>query len=258
VSPSACMAAYIVVGPTKRNPSRSIAFDKAVDSGVADCRSPNRRGAGRLRLPLRGGSNDHTNAASVPYRSCTSTVARAFAMVASILPRWRTMSASPSRRSTSRGPYRATLAGTKPANARRKPSRLRRIVSHDRPDWNPSRQIFSYMRTSSMTGLPHSSSWYVTYSGVDAAHPHRLSPSSPRRRSGFAAAMCFSFAAGTASRTPCPQPSPRFDDGVSRGCCRGPRLLRRRRARWRGTALGGCGAPAGRRWRACRGKTTST
>ena len=34
----------------------------------------------------------------------------------------------------------ATTSGSKPANAIRKASRLRRIVSQDRPDWNPSRQ----------------------------------------------------------------------------------------------------------------------
>ena len=31
-------------------------------------------------------------------------------------------------------------SGSKPANAARKASRLRRIVSHERPDWKPSRQ----------------------------------------------------------------------------------------------------------------------
>ena len=35
---------------------------------------------------------------------------------------------------------RATRSGSKPANASRNAGRLRRIVSHERPDWNPSRQ----------------------------------------------------------------------------------------------------------------------
>ena len=35
-------------------------------------------------------------------------------------------------------------------------SRFLNIVSHDRPDWNPSRQIFSNNLVSSVTGLPHS------------------------------------------------------------------------------------------------------
>ena len=49
-------------------------------------------------------------------------------------------------------------------------SRLRRIVSHDSPDWKPSRQIFSKSRVSSRTGRPHSVSWYARYS-VGAAAP---------------------------------------------------------------------------------------
>ena len=49
--------------------------------------------------------------------------------------------------------------GIESANACRNASRLRRIVSHERPDWNPSRQIFSNSRRSSVTGKPHSASW---------------------------------------------------------------------------------------------------
>ncbi len=90
-----------------------------------------------------GGSNRHTNAASEPSWCWTSRVARALAMVASIFPRWRTMAASPSSRATSSGPKPATVAGSKPAKARRNPSRLRRMVSHDSPAWNPSRHSFS-------------------------------------------------------------------------------------------------------------------
>jgi hypothetical protein len=40
----------------------------------------------------------------------------------------------------------ATMLKSKPAKAARKFSRLRRIVSQDSPDWNPSRQIFSNSR----------------------------------------------------------------------------------------------------------------
>ena len=43
-------------------------------------------------------------------------------------------------------------------NARRKFSRLRRIVSQLSPDMKPSRQIFSKRRRSSATGRPHSRS----------------------------------------------------------------------------------------------------
>lgn len=38
--------------------------------------------------------------------------------------------------------YCATRWKSKPSKAARKLSRFRKIVSHDRPDWNPSRQIF--------------------------------------------------------------------------------------------------------------------
>lgn len=86
-------------------------------------------------------------------------MAFAFLIVASIFPRWRMIPASPSRRCTSFSPKRATFAGSKPAKAFRKFSRLRRIVSHERPDWNPSRHSFSNSRRSSPTGRPHSSSW---------------------------------------------------------------------------------------------------
>ena len=61
----------------------------------------------------------------------------------------------------SRSPNRATFSGSKPANALRKFSRLRRIVIHASPDWKPSRQKRSYSPRSSRTGRPHSSSWYA-------------------------------------------------------------------------------------------------
>ena len=52
--------------------------------------------------------------------SRSATVARAFAIAASILPRWRTMPASPSRRRTSRSRKLGDRSGSKPANAARK------------------------------------------------------------------------------------------------------------------------------------------
>jgi len=48
--------------------------------------------------------------------------------------------------------------GSKPSNARRKFSRLRKMVSHDSPDWKPSSTIFSNSARSSARGTPHSSS----------------------------------------------------------------------------------------------------
>ena len=58
-----------------------------------------------------------------------------------------------------RGPNSATTSGSKPANAARNASRLRRIVSHDRPDWKASRLTRSYSRVPVVTGRPHSVSW---------------------------------------------------------------------------------------------------
>ena len=74
----------------------------------------------------------------------------ALLIVERILPWWRMIPASASRRSTSCSPKAATATGSKPAKAARKFSRLRRIVSHDSPAWNPSRQSFSNNRWSSV------------------------------------------------------------------------------------------------------------
>ncbi len=116
--------------------------------------SPRPEGAGRAT-----GSKLHSRVASEPPDAWSASVARALAIVASILARLRTIPASPSSLVTSSEPKAATAAGTKPWNAARNASRLRRIVSHDSPAWNPSRQSFSKMRPSSVTGRPHSSSW---------------------------------------------------------------------------------------------------
>ena len=124
----------------KRNPHRLSSLASAVDCSVRAAISPSSIGTGR---PRRVGSEDQISAASEPWRACTSSTAEAFATAASIFPRCRTMPASAISRSTSSGPYAATAAGSKPANAARKLSRLRRIVSHESPDWNPSRQSFS-------------------------------------------------------------------------------------------------------------------
>ena len=61
-------------------------------------------------------------------------------MVAATLARLRTMPASASSRAVSASPNAATRSGSNPANAARNASRLRRIVSHDSPDWNASRR----------------------------------------------------------------------------------------------------------------------
>ena len=63
------------------------------------------RRSGRAAL---SGSNRQTNAASEPSASTSSTARRALLIVDSILPRWRTIPASPSSRSTSAAPKPAT------------------------------------------------------------------------------------------------------------------------------------------------------
>jgi hypothetical protein len=128
------MAAWTVVGPTKRKPAFLSRFESAVDSGVDEDQSACVLGTG-----CRSGAYDQRSSCS-GTSSRSATVARALPIAASILPRCRTMPASPRRRLTSRSPNAATTSGSKPANAERKPSRLRRIVSQESPDWNPSRQ----------------------------------------------------------------------------------------------------------------------
>jgi hypothetical protein len=68
------------------------------------------------------------------------------------------MPASPISRLTSLAPKRATASIEKPANAARKFSRLRRIVSQESPLWNASSEMRSNSASSSVTGRPHSSS----------------------------------------------------------------------------------------------------
>jgi len=48
---------------------------------------------------------------------------------------------------------------SKPSNADRNASRLRRIVIHASPAWNASSDSSSNSSRSSVVGRPHSSSW---------------------------------------------------------------------------------------------------
>ena len=149
--PTACMSAYAVVGPTKRNPRRLSSLASAVDSAVTAGTSPIRRGT----VP-RIGWNDHSSALRP---SGSSAATRALATVAVILARLRTMPASAISRSTSRSPKRATAWIENPSNAARNASRLRRMVSQDRPDWNASSVSRSNIASSPRLGRPHSVSW---------------------------------------------------------------------------------------------------
>ena len=111
---------------------------------------------GARRRPC--GRKPHTTAAKPPSER-SSAAARAFAIVASIFWRLRTMPASASSRRTSRAPNPATASIEKSANAARNAGRLRRMVSQESPDWNPSRHSRSNSASSATTGRPHSSSW---------------------------------------------------------------------------------------------------
>ena len=88
------------------------------------------------------------------------------------------MLSSRSRRVTSAPPKRATASGSKFAKARRKESRLARMVRHESPAWKASRLKRSNSARSSSAGKPHSSSWYRSKTG---------SPSPKQRRAGLIA-----------------------------------------------------------------------
>ena len=102
---------------------------------------------------------------NVPNSSATRSRAAALPMAASILARFRTIPASAISRSRSASSKPATTCGSKPWNAARKASRLRRIVDHDSPAWNDSSASRSNSSTSSRVGMPHSRSWYATING---------------------------------------------------------------------------------------------
>ena len=93
--PTASISAYIVVGPTKAKPFLRKAFESALDSSETVGTSEWSRGRG-----VSEGWKPQTKSTRPPS-SRSARVARALAIVAWILPRWRTMPASPSRRSTS-------------------------------------------------------------------------------------------------------------------------------------------------------------
>jgi hypothetical protein len=153
--PSACMAEYTVVGPTKRNPLRRRCSASFFDSGVDGGMSATVAGAG---AGAAGAADQKASTSDRPF-SCHSTSVRALDTTASILPLWRIIDWSATSRSMSGGPNLLMATGSKFLKARRNASRLRSTTSHDNPLWNPSRHSFSNTRSSSRTGLPHSLSW---------------------------------------------------------------------------------------------------
>ena len=78
--------------------------------------------------------NDHTSSARDSPAASIACAARALVIAAATFSRLRTIPASAISRATSASSNRATRSISNPANAARKFSRLRRIVSHDSPD----------------------------------------------------------------------------------------------------------------------------
>ena len=95
--PQACIRAYSVVGPTKWKSRRLSSRASAALSGVRGGTSAQVTGGAGLGA----GACARTSASSGSPAARAATVARAFATVASIFARLRTMPASPSRRATS-------------------------------------------------------------------------------------------------------------------------------------------------------------
>ena len=81
--PQACMAAYMVVGPTHRKPRRLSTLLSSLEAGVSAGTSAGLDGRGR------SSANDHMRASRQPGPSvsCHASSARALPMAASILPR---------------------------------------------------------------------------------------------------------------------------------------------------------------------------
>src|SRR3954469_206486 len=128
----ACMKAYIVVGPTNVQPRLRKPLESALDSGVVAIVFSTSH-VSFFGRELAAGSNRHTYSDNDPYSATRSAHRRALLIVLSILPRCRTMPASLRRRLTSPAVKRATRSLSKFANARRKFSRLRKIISQLRP-----------------------------------------------------------------------------------------------------------------------------
>lgn len=120
------MNAYTVVGPTNFQPRFLSSFESAMDSGDV---AMNTGFAASF-----AGEYFQKNAANDPSASTISCAQRALLITASILPRWRTMPASASRRVTSRAVKRATRSKSKLLNAARKFSRFLRMVRQLNPD----------------------------------------------------------------------------------------------------------------------------
>lgn len=97
----------------------------------------------------------------------------ALLMADAIFSRLRMIPGKYISRSTSAGVILATRSGSKSRNASRYPSLFLRMVIQLNPACAPSRIRNSNSFLSSVTNLPHSSSWYRTYNSSAPHHPHR-------------------------------------------------------------------------------------
>ena len=150
------------------------------------------------------------------------SVARAFPITASILPRCRTIPASPSSRSTSRSPKRAIASMSQPAKALRYPSRLRRIVDQERPACAPSK-----LRSSKSVALvaDGNAPLLVVVGDVERIvdrHPARSGSGSrrqPGRSADAASRLDLLLLVGAPRRRP-RLPSTSTSGSTSSACCR--------------------------------------
>ena len=119
--------------------------------------------------------------ASDPCRRAVEARARAFAMVASILARLRTMPRPRAAALTSASSNAATVSRSKPANARRNASRLRRIVSHEAPTGTPRARAAQQSPVLADRASPLLVV-VAAYSGADTAHAQRTAVVRGRHR----------------------------------------------------------------------------
>src|SRR5256886_8510957 len=130
-TPTFCMNAYTLVGPTKRYPCDFNCLANASACGVDLGRSATNRGA-RLRVLS-------YDLASATRLGDADIMARALSTVAWILARLRMIEASWTSRSTSRSVITATLVGSKSRNAFRNASRFWNTVDQLSPTSNTPR-----------------------------------------------------------------------------------------------------------------------
>ncbi len=154
--PTACMKAYTMVGPQKPKPCAFSAFDIFRDASLSVGMSARLSGRGCSGRPS---TKSHRKAEKPGPPSWIASQARALRIVASILGAVADDAGVLHQRSTSRGPNRAIASGSKPAKARRKPSRRRRMVNPGQAGLEPVENQLLVEGAVVVLGTPHSVSW---------------------------------------------------------------------------------------------------